>query len=78
MPYLDGRKVDPAEIDPAKHAFIGMWRDPWPIAKLTRFEGDVFYHHCSCGEHLLWFSMARDHWQLGHFDEPQYRTLEKP
>ena len=66
MAILNGTTVSSSEINPVKHKFIGVFRQPtMPIVK-----GDCFM--CDCGQ-VLWTAEAvQDHWRLGHMDVPQY------
>lgn len=70
MAILDGEFVDDKNIDPAKHRFIGTFREPF-----SAFEGMVDVFHCRCGEHLFNQQSILDHWQRGHMDAPQYVTV---
>lgn len=72
MALLNGRYVDDSEIDPVKHKFIGMFREPFSKigAKLAG------YVACSCGHTLQTYEEVFAHWQMGHFDIPQYVNLE--
>ncbi len=70
MPYLNGKLVSADEIDPAKHRYVGMFRITFPE------DGGGGYVACSCGEVLQSARAVRDHYQLGHFDEPQYADID--
>lgn len=68
---LDGRVVNPQEISPAKHRFLGMFRPP----RLgDPFHGDLY---CACGRILMTVADVQEHWRLGHNDVPQYVTIDK-
>jgi len=69
MALLDGRVVAAEVIDPSKHRYIGMWRAPFHVP-----HGVVA---CSCGQMLQTFEQTREHYQAGHFDEPQYQTIQR-
>lgn len=71
MPLLDGEFVEPSEIDPTKHRFIGMFRKPNPPKPEGR------YILCPCGELLKYMGEERTHYSFGHFDIPQYQTLKE-
>lgn len=53
-----------------KKIFVGMFRPPWE--KISTGGG---YIQCSCGQILQTQEATREHWQLGHFDSPIYKTL---
>ena len=68
--YLDGKRVEPAVIDPAKHRFLGMFRparNPW--------ENPSFDILCTCGEILKYHHQEVAHYKRGCYDVPQYATL---
>lgn len=69
---LDGSFVDPKSIDPAKHSFLGMFRSPTP-PDARGYDAVA----CPCNRILDTFEGTAEHWRLGHFDVPQYVTLEK-
>ena len=66
MVILDGNEVEEADIDPDKQRFLGMFRPPSPPE--TRF--------CPCGESFQIMGEDFSHWQKGHFDVPQYATID--
>lgn len=70
MAILDGEFIDDKKIDPAKHRFIGTFREPF-----SAFEGMVDVFHCRCGENLFNQQAILEHWQRGHMDAPQYVTI---
>ena len=77
MPLLNGKFVDPKEIDPSKHKFIGSFRSPEPPSTIfndpkTGEQKIADVIKCSCGHDLWTRESVRDHWQMGHFDIPQY------
>ncbi|HKO88754.1 MAG TPA: hypothetical protein VJU83_09600 [Burkholderiales bacterium] len=73
MPLLNGKQVAPGEIDPSRHRFIGTWRPPEPPVELG-----IGFFLCRCSrEYSFNESAAFDHWQRGHFDEPQYVDIER-
>lgn len=73
---------NPAEITSAKFenvVSVGMFRIPWQrlVEEWDRRSTEVnpfddFHTTCSCGELLHNLRMQREHWQLGHYDEPVY------
>ena len=81
MPLLDGKPVAPDAIDPAKHKFVGTFRPPQqPDTKYIDKNGAVQYAGvllCPCGGHLWTVNACFDHWQQGHFDQPQYVTIKE-
>ena len=67
---LDGKSVDKKIINPKTHKFIGMFRRP--------FNGSGGgYVMCSCGEILQTMDVTYAHWQSGHWDTPQYVSIQK-
>lgn len=70
MAILDGKKVEDEVIDPGKCRFIGMFRELRPL----NYAVSVI---CGCGQTLHTREDIFDHWQSGHFDQPQYVTMEK-
>jgi len=67
---LDGKYTDPAEINPAKHRFIGMFRPPIP-PELDKWGG-----YCpECRSVRLHEEKPWSCWREGHFDIPQYVTI---
>lgn len=66
---LDGKLVEAAEITPAKHKFVGTFRAPY------NFAGGG-YVLCQCGRTLQTLDETYAHWQLGHWDSPQYETIK--
>lgn len=76
---LNGEEVDVSLIDPSKHKFIGTFRPPNPPKETfvddkgkTQHAAVIF---CPCGGQLWTYQQSLDHWQLGHFDIPQYVTI---
>ena len=67
---LDGSVVDPEQIDPEKHKFIGMFRYPYVFPKS--------YVVCGCGSILQAMDETYNHWLLGHHDVAQYESIKKP
>ena len=67
---LNGWSVSVEVIDSAKHKFIGTFRSPFP----PNANG---YLQCPCGDMLKIMGEEFTHWQRGHFDVPQYQTIEK-
>ena len=65
---LDGKYVGASKINPAEHAFIGMFRAP-----NTFSGGGVML--CTCGESLWGVRAVREHWQSGHHDVAQHVSL---
>ena len=69
--YCDGVLVDAVMIAPALHSFIGMFREPTsPYPKMG-----AGVYHCPCGNYLDVVDAVFTHWQAGHWDIPQYRSL---
>ena len=68
MILIDGKKVSDDQVDPEKHRFIGMFREPF---NMQRFDGP-FLVMCPCGASLDSFVDCMQHWQMGHWDIPQY------
>jgi len=66
---LDGERVSIDDICPEKHTFIGTFRSPVPP------RGDGALIMCFCGRTLYTVGEGMDHWQQGHFDTPQYKTI---
>jgi len=77
--FLDGEIVDIVTIDPKKHKFIGTFRFPNPPnGKYIDSNGvaqQAAVIFCSCGASLWTQDKGLEHWQLGHFDIPQYTNL---
>ena len=71
MIFLNGRMVDKYEVDPEKHRFIGMFRQPQPPGSCG---ANII---CPCGDILQTAKETFNHWQLGHFDVPQYQSIEE-
>ena len=67
---LNGKEVEDEVIDPVKHKFIGTFRKP-----LSQIATPA---NCPCGEMIAYYDSGIverskfKHWQLGHFDLPQY------
>ena len=76
MPILDGRHVEPGEIDRLRHTFVGTFRPSGPPGLLTDDGRPIDVYACPCGRDLWTLQQLRDHWQQGHLDEPQYRTID--
>ena len=67
---LDGKKVDPSNIDPEKHRYLGMFRPATnPIANPTS------YIYCNCGQILKYRGEETQHYIKGCFDIPQYQSI---
>jgi hypothetical protein len=71
MVLLDGVGVVDKIIDPAKHRYIGMFRYPFAVPT-ERLDCIV----CSCLTNFWTIEQLRQHWQLGHYDTPQYVTIK--
>ena len=71
MVYLDGQAVADMVIDPQKHTFVGTFRSTQPPDPRG---ADIV--PCPCGEDLWDTTTVFCHWQRGHFDVGQYRSLE--
>ena len=67
--YLDGQLVDVAMITPARHLYVGLFRLPTP--GLPHGHGP----RCACGILMQYLDEEFIHWQAGHWDVPQYRSL---
>ncbi len=69
---LDGKLVDSAELDPAKHTYIGFFRPVFrPVTQAA--------HAIVCGVCSTRFYTnegMREHYNGGCFDIPQYRSIE--
>ncbi len=77
MVYLNGKKVDALEIDPAKHKYIGSFRTPWETIQANMFKaaqehGPISVVACPCGAHLWSAQAHHKHWLQGHCDIEQY------
>lgn len=72
---LDGKAVNPDEVDPAKHRFLGMFRPAQSMEAECRKAGA--FMQCSCGQTLMVHGAVDKHWRQGCFDVPQYVTIEK-
>lgn len=71
MVIVDGVEMDPAFVSPVAHQFIGYFR---PVAPPDA--GSASALRCTC-KHTLWTrEEMRQHWADGHFDVPQYRTIQ--
>ena len=70
MAYLNGKPVDDSTIDPAKHKFIGLFREPYPPDTAGA------YYACTCGQILQTVGCVHSHWQMGHMDKPQYVDVD--
>lgn len=70
--YLNGKLVQPEEIDPAKHKYIGRFRPAYnPI---TDPQSDVL---CRCGEILRYVGEEREHYNRGCYDVNQYVDIDQ-
>jgi hypothetical protein len=67
---LDGKFVNIADLDARRHKFIGMWRAP--AAPYRSSDCDIM---CPCGKLLRYVEEGFQHYQSGHFDLPQYKTI---
>jgi hypothetical protein len=78
--YLDGKLVSINDIDPTKHSFIGTFRSPNPPDGMGINDKGIMQQaaviFCPCGSHLWNKESTQNHWQQGHFDIPQYKTIE--
>jgi len=70
MILIDGIQKEDSLVDPKIHKFIGMFRRPFSLPQVAG------YICCSCGQILQSFEAGREHWQMGHWDIPQYVTIE--
>ena len=70
MAILDGEIVKDDIINPKQHQFIGMFRMPFVL----KSNG---YLSCNCGQILQTRETCLNHWLAGHWDEPQYITIQK-
>lgn len=68
--YLDGVEVEPEAISPARHRFLGMFRLPNP----PHFTMNWWCP--GCGECTQVVGQEHRHWREGHFDVPQYVSIE--
>jgi len=71
MILIDGKFVEDKELDPAKHRYIGVFRRPWSIPNVAG------YIQCGCGQILQTQDQSYQHWQSGHWDTPQYVSIEE-
>ena len=71
MVIIDGQELPDSALDPKQHRFIGMFRQPLDMPKDTNY-----MVMCSCGLALDSMKDIREHWQAGHFDLPQYLSIE--
>ena len=71
MVLLDGEFVGDSKITPKKHKYIGTFRESSPP---NGHGADVIM--CPCNQHLWTVEETFKHWQLGHFDTPQYQTIK--
>ena len=69
---LNGEMVDGITIDPRKHLFMGMFREPGPPIS----NGTWDFYQCSCGLALWSVRVCAEHWRLGHMDIPQYVDIK--
>jgi hypothetical protein len=67
---VDGHVRSWITLDPKKHTYVGTFRPATPPFTTTAVV------LCSCGHSLWTVEAVREHWQMGHFDTPQYRTTE--
>jgi len=70
MVLLDGKSIDPKEIDSATCKFIGLFREPRPPSP---HGANII---CPCGNILETEESVFNHWQSGHFDIPQYQIIK--
>ena len=70
MVYIDGRNVAASEVDPARHRFLGMFREPG-------IPSEGRGPKCRCGMLLMMEDEELTHWQQGHWDVPQYETIRQ-
>lgn len=71
MAILNGKTVDDKEINPNKHKFIGSFRYPFSVFS-AGIKGILY---CSCGSMLHHLGQVKEHYDLGHFDIPQYEDI---
>ena len=71
MVYLNGEMVEEETINPSKHKFIGMFRNPQ--TPISNGMWDVYI--CPCRQHLWTVEECFQHWQSGHMDIPQYINI---
>lgn len=62
----------PEVIDPAKHRFIGAFRDPQPPDPCG-----AYAMLCPCHDTLKFMQEIYDHWLRGHFDQQQYVDIKE-
>jgi hypothetical protein len=65
---IDGKETSAENVNPNVHLFIGMFRKPLP----PQSDCSIM---CSCGQLLNFREEGYEHYQRGHFDLPQYRTI---
>ena len=73
--YCDGVLVAAEDISPENHQFIGVWRPPYAPVPTPERPYDVYT--CPCLQHLWDIGSVILHWQQGHMDIPQYRSLSQ-
>jgi hypothetical protein len=69
---LNGQFVDDAEITPAKHKFVGMFR---PAENPLMAHG-CYFVICPCGDTLKYVHESREHYLKGCLDTPQYVDID--
>lgn len=86
MVIIDGNEQPDTMVDPVKHRFIGSFRYPfsfppfvdtkqYPWVKENKYSGNYIII-CPCGEDISNQKIALEHWSKGHWDIPQYLTIE--
>ncbi len=64
---LNGKFVQPEEVDPAKHKFIGLFRPA--TNPILNPDTDVL---CRCGRILRFVGEEQEHYAKGCWDREQY------
>jgi hypothetical protein len=73
MAILNGKSIKDNKIDPDKHKYIGMFRRPY-----SHFINNIRgYLYCPCGRVLKTMEENFAHYQMGHWDEPQYKEIQE-
>lgn len=83
-PILDGKPIDPSQIDPAKHRYVGTFRpaDRSGLPKLNTHEKcpgcrrEFHYYGMTTRYEDAIETWLADHYAKGCFDVPQYVSIE--
>lgn len=72
---LDGIPMSGEDINPKHHKYVGMFRRPFDTFLAGSYPHGVVA--CTCGSNLWTVRQSREHWQMGHWDVPQYETIKE-